>query len=295
MISDGGHFENLAVYELIKRRCRVIIASDAECDPRLTFEGLGTLIRMCAVDLGVVIDIDVGALRQRAGTTWSAQRSVVGRIIYDDACEGTLIYLKASMNGHEPTGILQYKASHPTFPHETTGDQFYSEDQFESYRHLGYEIASQTFKAALRARPVHNPTSMVAFAETTRKTCAPALHETTSFTAHADGLIALWDKIRGDSTLASLDLGLTAGGLPAGSVSLSRLEFYTCVEMIQLMENVYLDLQLEETWDHADNHGWRQLFIQWTRTPQVKETWKSTRQLFGERFQFFCQRELGLR
>jgi hypothetical protein len=38
MISDGGHFENLAVYELIKRRCAVIIVSDAECDPNLAFE-----------------------------------------------------------------------------------------------------------------------------------------------------------------------------------------------------------------------------------------------------------------
>ena len=65
MVSDGGHFENLAVYELIKRRCAVIIASDAECDAKLSFEGLGSLIRMCDVDLGVGIDIDVRSLRPR--------------------------------------------------------------------------------------------------------------------------------------------------------------------------------------------------------------------------------------
>jgi hypothetical protein len=54
---------------------------------------------------------------------------------------GTLIYLKASMTGKEDTSVLQYKSSHQTFPHESTGDQFYTEDQFESYRRLGQEVA----------------------------------------------------------------------------------------------------------------------------------------------------------
>ena len=101
MISDGGHFENLAVYELIKRRCAVIIASDAECDAKLSFEGLGTLIRMCDVDLGVGIDIDVRSLRPRPDAPWSGQRVAVGTIRYPDRTPGTLIYLKAAMTGHE--------------------------------------------------------------------------------------------------------------------------------------------------------------------------------------------------
>ena len=78
MVSDGGHFENLGAYELIKRGCRLVIVSDAECDPTLTFEGLGTLIRMCEVDFGVQIVIDVDALRRRDGR-WSPQRVAVGR------------------------------------------------------------------------------------------------------------------------------------------------------------------------------------------------------------------------
>ena len=82
MVSDGGHFENLAVYELVKRRCGVIIASDAECDPTMSFEGLGSLIRMCEVDFNVKIKIDVGSLRPRAGSPWSEQRCAVGTIEY---------------------------------------------------------------------------------------------------------------------------------------------------------------------------------------------------------------------
>lgn len=146
MISDGGHFENLAAYELVRRQCRVIVVSDGECDPTLAFDGLGTLIRMCEVDFGYSIEIDVNALRRGSSAAWSSRRYAVGRIRYGKGVtDGVLIYLKASMSGHEDTSILQYKATHPPFPHETTGDQFYGEDQFESYRRLGRELANDAF------------------------------------------------------------------------------------------------------------------------------------------------------
>jgi hypothetical protein len=146
MISDGGHFENLAAYELVRRRCRVIIIADGECDPKLTFAGLGTLIRMCEVDFGTRITIDVSAIRTAGESPWSTRRWAVGRIEYGaTAPDGILIYLKASMTGHEDTAVLQYKSTHPTFPHESTGDQFYGEDQFESYRRLGREVALGAF------------------------------------------------------------------------------------------------------------------------------------------------------
>jgi hypothetical protein len=146
-ISDGGHFENLAAYELIRRKCRVIIISDGECDVDLTFAGLGTLIRMCEVDFGAKITIDVSAIR-RAGSTWSTRRWAIGSIDYGDGSpDGVLIYLKAAMTGREDTAVLQYKSSHPPFPHETTGDQFYGEDQFESYRSLGRDIGRDAFES----------------------------------------------------------------------------------------------------------------------------------------------------
>jgi hypothetical protein len=294
MVSDGGHFENLAGYELIKRGCRLVIISDAECDPRLAFEGLGTLIRMCEVDFGVIIDIDVDALRPRDGSPWSTQRAAVGEIIYPTGPRGRLIYLKAAMTGHEITPVLQYKTSHPAFPHETTGDQFYSEDQFESYRRLGLDVAEKAFEVGLIACPVCGPDSMVKLGDVLAKTLAPSLVHADSFTAHAEQLIDLWDKIRADPTLQPLDRGLVKGGLPAGPPSLARAEFYACVEMLQLMENVYIDLRLENTWDHADNRGWRELFTRWAAMAQLKATWKATYGLFGERFRFFVRRYLDL-
>ncbi len=294
MVSDGGHFENLGAYELIKRGCRLVIVSDAECDPTLTFEGLGTLIRMCEVDFGVQIVINVDALRRRDGR-WSPQRVAVGEIVYPDGPNGTLVYLKAAMTGHEITPVLQYKTSHPAFPHETTGDQFYSEDQFESYRRLGLDVASQAFEVGLDACPVCGPDSMLRLGDVLKKTLAPTLTHADSFTANAEQLIDLWDKIRGNTELVTLDRGLLKGPLPAGPPAVSRAEFYACVEMIQLMENVYIDLQLDSTWDHADNRGWRELFERWAAMPQLKETWKVTYGLFGERFRFFARRLLRLR
>ena len=80
MVSDGGHFENLAAYELVRRKCRVIVISDGECDPALAFDGLGTLIRMCEVDFGYRIDdrrqrdssrrvgLELPAIRRRAAS-----------------------------------------------------------------------------------------------------------------------------------------------------------------------------------------------------------------------------------
>jgi hypothetical protein len=51
--------------------------------------------------------------------------------------------LKTSLNGKEPVDIREYADAHASFPHESTGDQFFDEDQFEAYRHLGFDIAAE--------------------------------------------------------------------------------------------------------------------------------------------------------
>ncbi len=163
MVSDGGHFENLAAYELIRRKCRVIVISDGECDDKYTFGGLGTLIRVCEVDFGCKIEVVVDNLRPGSGDgQWSKRRFAIGDITYADRTRGTLVYIKASMTGKEDTSVRQYKSSKPLFPHESTGDQFYGEDQFESYRHLGRDIGRGLFE------PYCNEPSLIAVAEKLR-------------------------------------------------------------------------------------------------------------------------------
>ena len=291
MISDGGHFENLAAYGLIARKCRVIIISDAECDPNLQFEGLGTLIRMCQVDFDTRITIDVNAIRYGSGSTWSGTRCAVGEINYGDGKKGVLIYLKASMTGLEDSAILQYKASHPFFPHETTADQFYGEDQFESYRLLGYEIAMRTFK------PDGKKADFVEMAELLKEVWSPSLAHLGRFTQHSERLMDLWTQLGSNQKLQVLDQEdeklLSAKWPDEKSPESFREVFYVCSQMIQLMENVYLDLGLEDTWDHLDNAGWRTMFEGWAKSAAMKKTWEMTSTNFGKRFQYFCNREFG--
>jgi len=296
MVSDGGHFENLAVYELVKRRCRVIIASDAECDANLNFEGLGTLIRMCKVDFGVDISIDVGSLRKRTDSSWSANRCAVGTITYPDVAEpGILIYLKAAMTGNEEdTSVLQYKTTHPAFPHETTGDQFYGEDQFESYRRLGRDVAYRAFETVIPETERTQDHDMYSLAVRLRDICSPTLERVGRFTAQTERLIQLWEQVRATSDLQNLDQWMIGSASSAADQNAVRSRVYLCVEMIQLMENVYLDLNLEETWHHPDNVGWQTMFKLWSASPDIQHAWTVTCGIFGLRFRYFCERHLGL-
>jgi hypothetical protein len=154
-LSDGGHFENLGIYELVRRRCKVILACDASEDREYKFEALGNAIRKCRDDFGVDIDINVDNLRAKSKSGQSGdddirksnQHCAVGIISYDKvwagAKPGILICIKASLTGDEPTDVLEYKNSHTDFPHDSTADQWFSESQFESYRELGQHVIEQ--------------------------------------------------------------------------------------------------------------------------------------------------------
>lgn len=147
-LSDGGHFENLAIYEMVLRRCHIIVVSDGAQDKEYRFTDLGNAIRKIRIDLGVPIDfwtvpISSGWPQQERGTYWA-----VGRIRYrcvdgDDTEDGLLLYIKPAVYGTEPRDVLEYKKSFPDFPHQTTADQFFDEPQFESYRILGSHIIEQ--------------------------------------------------------------------------------------------------------------------------------------------------------
>jgi len=140
-LSDGGHFENLGIYELVRRRCACIVAIDAGQDSKSQFDDLGNAIRKCYADFGVVIDVHAEDLK--------SGYSAVGRITYPDAPPATLVYIKPCLTGTEPADLLNYKSTHPGFPHESTADQWFDESQFESYRKLGHWIARAVLEAPL--------------------------------------------------------------------------------------------------------------------------------------------------
>lgn len=144
-LSDGGHIENLAIYPLLKRRCRVIIAVDGEADARMSFGGLVTLIRFARIDMGIKIDLDLEEIRKSeeglSRSHWS-----IGAIDYGGGETGTLVYVKSSLTGDENEYVRSYGSHFALFPHESTADQFFSENQFEAYRALGAHAAEQMLR-----------------------------------------------------------------------------------------------------------------------------------------------------
>ena len=69
----------------------------------------------------------------------------MGEIIYPQNQKGILLYIKSSITGDENDYIVDYKRRFPTYPHETTADQLFSEEQFEAYRALGFHAVNEVF------------------------------------------------------------------------------------------------------------------------------------------------------
>jgi Patatin-like phospholipase len=188
-LTDGGHIENLGIDELLRRRCRVIIAVDAEADPQMAFGCFNMLERYALIDLGIRIDLPweqiaieslaTGQAIDKAGdvsaeptagaagdktTAASGKKAAdasgdeagavpkhhgphcaVGEISYPGGRKGILVYIKASLTGDENDYIFDYKKRYSAFPHETTLDQWFTEEQFEAYRALGFHAAFNLF------------------------------------------------------------------------------------------------------------------------------------------------------
>lgn len=150
-LSDGGHFENLGLYEMVLRRNRFILVSDAGCDETCSLEDLGNAIRKIRIDLGIPVEFSTEfKIRARsddpaapAGRYWAMGRiryAVIDGTLPDD--DGLILYVKPGFYGHEPRDVFNYASANKAFPHETTGDQFFSESQFESYRALGLHVVT---------------------------------------------------------------------------------------------------------------------------------------------------------
>lgn len=152
-LSDGGHTgDNLGLIPLFQRQCSVIIAVDAEADPDYEFVSLRHALRYLDVDTRVHISLDLDHIRPDKATGLCSLPFAIGGIDYLDANgntvdNGCIIILKAAVTPDMSWQLRKHKEDHPEFPQETTADQFFSEDQFEAYRHLGKEMADILFAA----------------------------------------------------------------------------------------------------------------------------------------------------
>lgn len=157
-LSDGGHIENLATYELIRRKMRFIVCVDGGMDPEMTCADLNRLQRLVAIDFGYRMDFDVANFSLRQG--YSGDYGLLVKIDYSpDQPQaqkelGWMLYIKLAMLGTESNYVMDYRRENPQFPHQTTADQFFDEAQFEAYRKLGETAASNFFRAPFLA-PTH--------------------------------------------------------------------------------------------------------------------------------------------
>jgi len=158
-LTDGGHFENLGLYELVRRRVGTIIVSDAGVDKDFKFGDLANAIEKVRTDFGVsirfepedeVLDNLLPGSASNSKLTdlykLAMQGYVKGEIKYPQknnspAFEGRIFLLKTTMTKNLPADLYSYKAQHNDFPDQPTSDQFFDEKQFEAYRELGYRLA----------------------------------------------------------------------------------------------------------------------------------------------------------
>lgn len=219
-VSDGGHFENTAIYPLIKRELPLIVAADCGADPKYLFEDLESLVRKARIDFGADIEFiapedireDLAPdLKPLLGTPESIDPEaadaclVLARIRYRSGAVGTLLVVKPRRLNHLPFDVVAYADRNAAFPQQSTGDQFFDEAQWESYQRLGHLIGGRLTPAAIaQARAVVGSdvraSSRLTSAEKARELArarVSRLRPTVTATAAGTGLglslaVALW-------------------------------------------------------------------------------------------------------
>ena len=181
-LSDGGHFDNLGLYELIRRRCGLILVCDGGEDSTGAYESFTSLMTLAREDFGAVFRLDCALAGKPSGPAQLVARPrqdeyhkaaeyaergfFLATIHYDDAKDapgggeglledrttegpavGLVIYLKATMLAELGLPSRGYKGVNPAFPSEPTTDQFFSPEQFNAYVDVGNRVARQMLEA----------------------------------------------------------------------------------------------------------------------------------------------------
>jgi GNAT superfamily N-acetyltransferase len=325
-LSDGAHFENLALYELVRRHCRYIIVSDCGSDSRVVFDDFGNAMRRIREDFGVEIEIDLAPLRPDAETGVSRQHMVAGTIYYDreGADTGVILLFKPTMTGDETGDVAQYRARNPNFPHESTGDQFYDEAQWESYRRLG-EHATYSALRFVERQPIATE-SAESFFHGARQEWYPGP------AGLADRVVAAMDRVGAleaqlrDANAMQLRRELfpelreiervlppaeRGGNGPPDGTSPSEMKREAelldaptateiernlpfVLEVFRWMESVWLTCQLDAHWNHPLNLGIFNLLQRWAYAPSCRLWWPLIRPMHGPRFRRFIEEHLAL-
>jgi hypothetical protein len=323
-LSDGGHFEDLGVYELIRRRCRFIVVCDAGADPAFDLEDLGNMIRKVRIDFGARIVLDVSGLR-RAATGRSTAHVAVGKVLYGDTDkeraagakrerqdewsprfapekdEGILIYVKSSLTGDEPADLENYVVQHPSFPNDPTTNQFFTESQFESYRALGFHCASEVFSSA--AGPTVVPADDQPWPAATKGTLFKRVYDrwfpsppdyTRAYLESNNEYAAIHEALDADPRFRWLrseiypdaqDSKNLLQDQNARSDEVRGAERHLVVRMLTVLENAWFGLNLARYLPHPVNNGWKVVYDRWFGAKAVRDNWDRLKPEFSQEFQ----------
>ena len=308
-LSDGGHFDNMGLYELVRRRCRYIVICDTEDDGGLKFEGIGMAIRKCRIDFGAEVALDLRPLQRVKDSKYSAAHCVVGTVKYPDdpGHPGTVVYIKSSLTGDEPADVLNYEKGHAMFPHDSTTNQWFTESQFESYRRLGHHVAFSVFEPA-GPEPVIDCSDARSKRECTcrtvegrkqyfsdlRSTWWAPTSEIERFTAaHTDRYDALLQKARTDENLPGLFDMMFSEDKDWKTGHSQQIEYAVqfSSELIEFIWMVFnqLNLVLPEKRDHPYAKGWARIFTKWAKIDVVQDGWRKYRGSYSTGFCRFAE------
>ena len=331
-LSDGGHFDNTGLYELVRRRCKFIIVCDAEEDPKMEFSGLGAAVSRCRTDFGVEIDLDLRPLQIKADG-FSQAHSVVGTIHYprpraiegwsevershceclgefgDETYIGTILYVKSSLTGEEPADILAYKLKNSSFPHDSSEEHRDTEMQFESYRKLGHHIAMTSIRPAMTPDTdrIEVRGRVAGLFRNMYSIWSPSSPEMKQhWSRHSEQYQALLKELRERPELAGLaeilnderssmraPLIWSPPPVPAQS---GDYAWQFANTIFGFMYQVYIDLELAFLENRTSSHAnwWICIFRRWCRVTLLRDTWRKLEPIYEDEFRLFARRELML-
>ena len=310
-LSDGGHFDNLGVYELIRRRCRYVVALDAGEDANPSNDNLAALIRLVRIDFGARIHLDTDPFRLRGDDRLTSAHVVVGSIHYEDLDHrqqpGVFVYVKISLTGDEPPDLQRYAKDHTDFPHQPTDfRQSFDEEQFECYRALGDHIAWSVFggPASTAKGPAPKSLDEVAeanrrfFVEVRRRWSVPPAGQQEHFLETTRGYTEVHRALRSDPLLRGLSHELYPELVPPPgqprTPAETRAEVHAVGQMLQVIEDTMIALGLNARTELPMNLGWLNVFRRWSSSSTFRHHWAVLRAEFSPDLVRFCDEVLHL-
>ena len=146
-VTDGGHWDNLGVVELLRRGCTRIVCFDASEDGSGTpLRALGQAMALArdelSVDFEVCSDTTANLVPGSAGIkdNTRAAKDIAAKVEfqYPNGRKGVLVVAKNVLPVCAPRDVLAYAAVDKAFPSDTTLNQFFDDEHFDAYRELGY-------------------------------------------------------------------------------------------------------------------------------------------------------------